>query len=149
MDQNEIRLIWNPVAMKESMLQSKVTKYLLRTNHHLRFSFPYELKIKNNNKPLNLKSDLRPQQVPAMIRARKNKLHKKLTDLDPSLKPCDAMFYYKSPSFIAVCWYTPRKPKLIYWMNPIKVNEAIEQGIKSIKQDEAFNYTEYVSIIPN
>jgi len=108
----------------------------------------YELKIKKDNKPLNLTHDLQPQQLPSLIKAKQQCLHKKLSDVDPSLKPFDALQICNVPSFLVCCWHTPRQPKILYWMDPIKIQEAMLNGLKSIKPDQAINYTLYLSVLP-
>lgn len=134
--------------MKEAELQSELTKYLRKYTKNFQFSLAYELKIKQGTKPLNLTHDLQPQQLPSLIKANQGCLHKKLSDLDSlSLKPWDAFQLCYVPSFLVCCWYTPRKPKVLYWMDPIKIQEAMDQGLKSIKPSQAINYALYLSII--
>lgn len=134
--------------MKEKQLQSLLTSYLRKGTKNFRYSFVYELKIKHNNKPLNIKSDLQPQQIPSLIKARTKCLHKKLSDMDPSLKPFDALQLCNVPAFLICCWYTPHKPKILYWMDPIKIQQTIDtKHIKSIKPHEAIDYALYISIL--
>lgn len=134
--------------MKESELQSMLTSYLRKQTKNFQFSLAYELKIKSGNKPLNLHSDLQPQQLPSLIKANQHCLHKKLSDLDPQLKPFDSLQICHVPSFLVCCWYTPRKPKILYWMDPIRVQQALESGVKSIKPGQAINYALHLSILP-
>lgn len=135
--------------MKEKDLQSMLSKYLRTETKNFKFSLAYELKIKKYPKPLNLTHDLQPQQLPSLIKANQGSLHRKISDADfLSLKPFDGFQLHQVPAFLVCCWYTPRQPKILYWMDPIRIHEAMLRGLKSIKPHEAINYTIYLSVLP-
>ena len=68
--------------------------------------------------------------------------------MDPSLKPFDGFQLYQVPAFLVCCWYEPRKPKLLYWMDPLRIQNDMDiKKIKSIKPKDAINYSVYLSVI--
>lgn len=78
-----------------------------------------EYKLKPADKYLNFKSHFEPQQLPKLFEAKHGCVYKKLSDLDPSLKPFDAFQICYSQAFVVVCWYHKgtKNPKHVYMVD--------------------------------
>jgi len=131
----------------ESKFQSAFTKWLRckQKENEFLFSFAYELKVKHKGKRLNFKSDMQPQQIPKLLQAKKGCLHKKLSDLDPSLKPCDGLNVC-GQGFLIIHWYEPRKTPVMYWLDIDKVIQFMATH-KSISESEAEEIASYKEVI--
>ena len=108
----------------------------LKTKQLLKFSFAVEFKLKPYPKRLNFKSDFQPQQIPALLKTKHQCIYKKLSDMDPSLKPFDALQICNSKSFVAILFYKPRSPKT-FQMIDIDQLQLFATTHKSLNQDEA------------
>ena len=121
--------------MTEAQLQSLLTKYIREEIKKGKVSsHVYELKIKKNNEPLNFKSDLRPQQIPSLLGVKKSCLSYKLGDLSLDSKPFDGVVLCNLPAYLVVCWYEPRKLKILYYIDPIIIDKMIRSGKKSLRK---------------
>ena len=121
--------------MNEARMQALFTRWL-KTNEH--YTFAYELKcIKEPKKRLYFSSDVRPQQIPALHRTKYGWIHKKLSDLDPSTKPWDGFKIANAPAYLIILYYSPRKPKTLYWLEPEILMMLLHLDIKSISEREA------------
>lgn len=103
------------------------------------FSFGYELKVKKFGKRLNFKKDLQPQQLPKLKETKDKCVHKKLSDMDMSLKPYDGMNVCGA-AYLIVHWYRPRKTSYMYWIDIDKMlyfKSGGEEEKKSISESEA------------
>lgn len=123
----------------EAQMASDFSKYL-RTNSDadvLKFPFAVEYKLKKNNKPLNFKADLQPQQLPMLLKTLSGCVYHKISDMTPGIKPYDAIQICHAPAFLAVMWYEPRKPKTVYLIDARMIEDTIKKGFKSIGKEEA------------
>jgi len=101
-----------------------------------------EYKALPTNKRLNWKSHLQPQQLPSLYKAKHGCIYKKISDIDPSLKPFDAFQICHSPAFLVVCWFSkaPTLPrtKTVYLLDPDIILREIDQyKTKSLTQQRA------------
>ena len=121
----------------ESKFQSAFTKWLREQQKegNFLFSFGYELKVKKTGKRLNFKSDFQPQQLSKLKQTKDGCVHKKLSDIDPSLKPYDGMNVCGN-AFLIIHWYNKGKDSYMYWMD---VNEVLlfKKYHKSISERDA------------
>lgn len=129
----------------EADFASDMSKFLksLPENHPLKISFAVEYKICSSHKRLNFKNGFQPQQLPYLERARISCVYKKLSDLDPSLKPFDAVQLCFVPSFVSICWYSPRKLKQAHWI-PIERIMEHQKTHKSISYTESKQLSEHI-----
>lgn len=88
-------------------MQSLFSKWV-RENYNQSAAFELKLCKGRNALPYNA---FQPQQLPMLYKAKHGCVYKKLSDLDPSLKPFDCLQICYSPAFVVVMWYTPRQPK--------------------------------------
>lgn len=122
-------------SMKESDIQSLFTKYV-RDNH--RTTAAWELKLKKNGEALSFAGDFQPQQLPSLLKAKHGCVYRKLSDIDPGLKPFDAMQVCQSPAYVVVVWYVPREEKVAYWIDIDQfMTEARESKRKSLTRARA------------
>lgn len=105
--------------------------------YDLDMSFAVEYKTKKAKTRLNFKSDFQPQQIGYLLRAQDQCVYLKLSDIDPSLKPFDALQICHVPSYLIVCWYSPRVYKNVYVISAKTLQKFIEEGNKSLSEQEA------------
>jgi hypothetical protein len=102
-----------------------------------------ELKLKEHNKRLNFKSDFQPQQIPYLVQAQEGCVYKKLSDLDPSLKPFDSVQLCYTPSYAVICWYKPRQYKNVYFISAMVLKNLLSDKVKSLSEEEAKKLSNY------
>lgn len=134
------------MAYSEKQFASEFSKFIKEnaTLHNLDFSMALELKVKEAPKRLNFKTDFQPQQIPYLVQAQNGCVYKKLSDLDPSLKPFDSVQLCFTPSYAVICWYKPRQYKKVYFISAIVLKDLIDTGVKSITEDEARSHANYI-----
>ena len=97
----------------------------------------FEIKIKKRGQRLNIKSDFKSHQIPALEKANKSFIYHKISDFSPGFHPFDSLILNKAKSFAVIMWYKPRKPKHFY-MIPIKALLVfIATGALSLTEDDA------------
>lgn len=107
----------------ERNLASEFSKWLRKSpnKHVLQFPFALELKIKRKGHKLNIKNDFQPQQIPSLMQVLEGCLYHKISDMAKGAKPFDSFQMCHSPAFIGVMWYEPRKPKILYLLDPREI----------------------------
>ena len=64
--------------------------------------------------------------------------YKKLSDMSADRKPYDSHFLVNVPAYVAVCFYQPRKPKILYF---IRIKDFIafrdRHTMKSMTEEDA------------
>lgn len=100
--------------MKEKDVQSRFSKWIRQG--FFPQSAAFELKLTKGNKALSF-SGFQEQQLPMLHKAKHGCVYKKLSDMDPSLKPFDALQICYANSFVVACWYHERKPITAYWID--------------------------------
>lgn len=64
--------------------------------------------------------------------------YKKLSDMSADRKPYDSHFLVNVPAYVAVCFYQPRKPKILYF---IRIKDFISfrdrHTMKSMTEEDA------------
>lgn len=125
------------------IMKKSVPEPLRPTNYWYR-SMAVEYKLKKANQHLNFKSHFEPQQLPKLHEAKHGCIYKKLSDLDPSLKPCDAIQICYSPAYVIVCWYHKgtKNPKHVYMIDIDIVLQERYDGKKSISEERARDIAE-------
>lgn len=113
--------------MREKDLQAFMAKYLRQDNIKHTSVFEYKI-IKHPKKSLNLISDFQPQQIPMLLKAENSALYKKLSDLDPTLKPFDAVLIVKAPAYVVALYYTPRKKNRVYFLRVGRLKAEIDNN---------------------
>lgn len=96
-----------------------------------------EYKIKKAGKRLNFKSDFQPQQLEYLRRAAEKYVYHKISDIDPGLKPFDAMYLHKTKAYVIVCWYDKGKSKNVYVLPYFVLFQYIKSGAKSMSEADA------------
>lgn len=134
--------------MTEAQLQSLLTKRIREMiKEKVMTSHVYELKIKKDNKPLNFKKDLRPQQIPSLLEVKQSCLSYKLSDLSLDSKPFDGVVLCNLPAYLIVCWHEPRKPKTLYYIDPVIIQNMIDKGKKSLKKADVGGLCDFKLIL--
>ena len=136
---------------KETNLTSDFSKYLNHHPHAITHSCGIEFKVinttkyKNKQTPrLNFKSHLRPHQAPTLFKAQYKHIYHKLSDLASmgGNLPFDAFLLYKAPSYLAVCFYTPRKPKHLHFISAGTLASLI-MSTKSLTDEQCKQYADF------
>lgn len=121
--------------MHESDAQSRFTKWIRQGNYNQ--SAAFELKLAKGNSALSY-SSFQPQQLPMLHKAKHGCVYKKLSDLDPSLKPFDCLQICNSDAYIIAVWYHERKTLTAYWIDIDKfLEEQSSSSRKSITEQRA------------
>lgn len=118
--------------MKESQLQT----LFARVNRPTR-SEVYELKItKTGRLPF---ARLAPHQERSLSNIDSSiGEYKKLSDMSADRKPYDSHFLVNVPAYVIVCFYQPRRPKILYF---IRIKDFIDfrdrHTMKSMTEEDA------------
>lgn len=126
----------------ESDFQSDFSAWIRKTKYS--FTTAFELKVCKDNKPLGFESSFQPQQLPKLFQAKHGCVYKKLSDMDPSLKPFDCLQICNARAYVVVLWYAPREPKIMYWIDiDTFLKEKDSSNRKSLTKQRASEICEY------
>ena len=130
--------------MREKDIQSLFTKWV-RQNY--KESAAWELKVCKQGRALAYTA-FQPQQIPSLLKAKHECIYKKLSDMDPSLKPFDALQICRSKAYVVVVWYKPYCLKEAVWLDiDAFVHEQETSQRKSLTQERARQIAEKVTIL--
>lgn len=120
--------------MKESDMQSKFTAWMDKSDYYKNAA--WELKLSKENNALAFNS-FRPQQLPSLYKAKHNRVFKKLSDMDPTLKPFDCMQVCYAEAWVIAGWHHERKGITAYWIDiDVFLQAQKESQRKSITESE-------------
>ena len=125
--------------MKEKNIQTLLNKPL----HKMKRTFFYELKLSKNKAKTVPFSRFQPQQIPSLLQIKHETLAMKLSDTDPRRVFGDGFVAHKEDAFVAVCYYEPRKPKIVYFIPIDEILFMMKSGKKSIHIDDAIKLKEF------
>ena len=108
------------MAYTEKNMQTAVNKWL--RSYWQRGSAAFELKI--CKKQSLAFSRVLAHQLDGLLNAKHHTIVKKLSDLDPSLKPFDSFLLTKTEAYVTVLYYQPRKQKEVYF---IDIDDFLEE----------------------
>lgn len=132
---------------READFQSAFTKWKRESRGEypwLLCNAMFELKFKKNDKRLNYKSDLRPHQLPALLMAKRGEwIDWKLSDADQRVKFADCFQIKFDTAWLVILWYTPRKPKIIHFIDPRAIEKEMQTGSKSLTKERAEEIAEH------
>lgn len=123
------------------MMESDIQKLFGRKNKPDR-SEVYELKItKTNRLPFARLAAHQAASLSNIDSAIGE--YKKLSDMSADRKPYDSHFLINVPAYVCVCFYQPRKPKILYFIR-IKdfLNLRDTSKMKSMTESEAVEISE-------
>jgi len=126
--------------MKEKDIQSLMHKPL----SNMKRTFFYELKLSKNPAKTVPFSKFESQQLRSLLQIKHSTLAMKISDEDSRKKFGDGFVAYQEDSFVALCYYVPRQPKIVYF---ITIDEAIklrEAGKRSIHLNDAIGLHEFL-----
>lgn len=126
--------------MKEKDIQSSLNEPLSK----LQRTFFYELKLSKNDAKTVPFSKFQSQQIPSLLKIKHGTLAMKISDTDPRRVFGDGFVAHKEDAFVAVCYYVPREPKLVYFIPIDEIKTLIDMGKKSIKLKDAIKLKEFV-----
>jgi hypothetical protein len=131
--------------MKEKDLTGWFAKFMRKdpSAQHLKFPFLIEFKIKPSGKPLNLKRDFQPHQIPTLLKALSGCVYHKISDMSVGIKPCDVFQVCFCPAFIGILWYKPRADKILYLIDPRDIKDL--DKLYEDKAQEIAIYTIYLN----
>jgi len=129
--------------MTEAQLQSLFTAYIKK--HKPEVTTNWELKILKKGERFNFKK-IESNQLQGLADLQSEGVMWKHSDLDFRLKMCDCSFI-KGQAYLGICWYEPRKPKVIHFLNIDTVLALIRSGQKSLTESEACDKEEYNIIL--
>jgi len=143
--------ITNHMSYNERKFTSDFYKWLRKNRDNEDYPFAgeslaIEYKTLPHKKRLNWKSDMQPQQIPSLHKAKHECVYKKLTDLDPGLKPCDSLQVCGAYGLLIVCWYQPRKYKRAYVID-IDVVISETEITKSLTQERASQIADHIIVL--
>ena len=92
-----------------------------------------EAKVAYDDKPFNLSSGFKEHQLPLLINAKTKPFAYKISDMDRMQKPFDIIFGNKIKTYVAIHWVR-RGNKTFYLIDPKKIQELIDGGVKSIDE---------------
>ena len=118
----------------EKDFQGLVSKYL-RTKAWA--SFPYELKI-SRGKTLPF-SKFEPQQLPALVKAKHDILHYKMSDASLGCKPCDGFVFKGSEAYVGIMFEVNKQQHIAHFIDIDIVMDIKESGKRSIKLEDIMN----------
>ena len=120
--------------MNEKQFQSIFTKWVRENYQH---TAAFELKVVNLDKKKSLSfSSFQEQQIPSLFQAKHGCVYKKLSDMDPSQKPFDAMQICESLAFVVVLFYKKRTKKIMYWVDVDDWKQMVQEcGRSSATED--------------
>lgn len=126
--------------MRESNIQSIFTAYLKKNGHPKEIVYPsedvivvaYELKISKTNKLYFSKFE--EQQLPSLYNTKHKGVPWKFSDASIGMKMYDGI-YIKGPAYVGICFYKPRKKKILYLIDIDRVLD-IKSKSKFISEDE-------------
>lgn len=101
-----------------------------------------EAKVSTEDKPFNFKSGFKPHQLPTLMAIKNGALSYKISDLDRLQKPLDIFFAYKSKAYVSIHWVR-KGNKTFYMLDPVVVQGMIDDGKKSLTEEDAKRYCEF------
>lgn len=114
---------------KEQEFCTALIKWL---KYNLKHPCYIEAKV-SYDETFNFKSGFKPHQLPTLINAQTKPFGYKLSDLDRLIKPFDILFSNKIKTYVAIHWVR-RGNKKFYMINPVTIQELIDDGRKSIDE---------------
>ena len=121
----------------EQKFTSELIKWLnYNAKNHFKKSFPIEVKVGVDDKPINFKSGFRPHQIPTLIQANDNIHTYKISDMDRMPKPYDIACFFNCHPYIAIHWVR-KGNKTFYMISPHEIQKLIDDGYKSIDEGMA------------
>lgn len=134
------------MAFQERQMQSLFTKDIKSQLNTFKTTAAWELKI--TKKPSLPFSRLEGHQEVALLKAKHSCVYHKISDQSLGFKPFDAFQICYSPAFVVVLFYTPRKPKIYYW---IDIDDWVEHVSvsprRSLTQEAAEKLASYTKIL--
>ncbi len=106
--------------MKEREFATKVNKWLREQRKKGEMLYPLAIEYKIVNAPkksISFVGDFQPQQIPALKQAKDGCIYHKLSDLDPRVKPFDAIQICHSYAYIVILFNKPRQKKIMHWVD--------------------------------
>ena len=102
--------------MKEKDIQSKLrVPFIKYMKEHNGLEGIFELKLSKNKAKTVAWSKFEDQQLPSLYKAKHEGLYWKLSDMDIRRKPAD--FFCVNNGYVALCYYVPHQPKLVYFLD--------------------------------
>lgn len=118
--------------MKEAQIQTLLGKKLRKS----KITGAIELKITKTN-TLNFKR-IEEHQLFGLSKVKHGTLYWKISDIDPRVKFADCIVMHKQEAYLGICFYKPRKPKIVYLIDIDDVLVLKEDlNKKSITLDDA------------
>lgn len=104
------------MSYKETDLTSSFCKYLKQNPKLLKRSCAIEFKVVKGH-TLNLKSHMRPHQIPSLLKAKHLSLYFKIPDTLIGNSPFDSFYLTKADAFIAVLFVYKGASKICYFLD--------------------------------
>ena len=102
------------VKFNEAKLQSLVTQWC---KQNMFATCAIELKItKTNTIPLSRFADHQIESLRIVKHGEQPLVHK-ISDAAPGFKPFDMLVFYNQPAYFGICFYKPRKKKIVYLLD--------------------------------
>jgi len=124
--------------MKETEFQSLFTKWFpnARKAINMDHSMVKELKVTNTHK-FEFKN-IKPHQIPFLLRAKHDCVYYKISDQSLGLKPFDCFQVCRVPAYLIILFYKPRQLKVPIWIDVDKFVEFQKTSrYKYITEDQA------------
>lgn len=95
-------------------MQSKFTKYIRESGYNK--SAAWELKLCKGGNALSY-SAFQPQQIPSLLKAKKECIYRKISDADMGLKPYDASQICSAEAYVVAGWHHMMQGISCYWID--------------------------------
>lgn len=104
---------------------------------------PIEVKV-SYDKRFNLKQNIKVHQLKFLMAIRNRKtIVYKISDMDRMRKPWDLDCYTNSAPYFVIMWYRGGN-KVFYIIDPIKIEIAMKNGVKSLLEQDAEDMALYI-----
>lgn len=110
--------------------------------HLYKYTSCEELKICHGDEKF-LFSSIRPHQLSNLYNAKHSFVQHKIADLGHQ-NPFDSFSLFKVPAHVVVMWHKPKQQKTFYMIDIDTVQGLIDDGRKSINEEEAKKYANVV-----
>ena len=131
---------------KETNLTADFAHYYKKNPNSIDHTCAIEFKCVNTlkHKRLNFKSDIRPHQIPTLIKTAYHYIYHKLSDLASfgGNLPFDSFILKEEPAYLAVLFYQPRKPKLVHFL-PVNTLASLKLSHKSLTEEQCAKYAQF------
>lgn len=125
---------------REAKFCTALGKWWINEGHKLLpvKNYHVEAKVSVGNKPFNYRSGIKSHQTPTLIAFNTKPMAWKISDAAMTTQLCDSIFSHPKTThgIFAIMWSRPKNKKF-YLIDPVTIQGKIDDGKKSLTEDEA------------